>query len=699
MSLSQLGIGSFYRSGSHDLVGDFYRPCLTEATSYDRAVGYFTSTSLAAAAEGLRPFLDRPSARMRLIASPALTGEDAEAIAAGYELRGIIEGAIVRELVKPVPDPVRQRLELLTWLIANDRLDIRLAVVSNDAGVGIYHEKLGIFSDGFDTVVFTGSANESVSGLLANFESLEVFRSWEPGEVSRVTRRIDDFEELWTNRTTGLQVLGFPEACQEQLLNLYARSNGPASQPPGVDPDSPTGPWNLSIPADIELREYQKEAIDAWWQAGGRGIWEMATGTGKTITALAALSKLWEAAKTETSITAIVTVPYLPLADQWAEEVRRFGAEPILCCDSVAKWGALLDAAFAALRGQQRRITVLIVVNRTFCSSAFQDRLRTAPGTLVFVADEAHTAGAQQMSELLPTGATFRLGLSATPDRYLDPDGTSAIRSFFGPSVYQLGLKEAIELGALVPYDYFPLVVELSEEEHEEYVELTLKIAAAMGAQAGLDPDNLPGGLDLLLFKRARLVGSAQSKVEALREQITPYQYDTHSIVYCADRSGDPPQINQVLDLLGNELGMRVNTFTSEESPSQRREMLGRFSSENLQCLVAIRCLDEGIDIPATKRAFILASTQNPRQFIQRRGRVLRPAPGKSSAQIYDFLVSPPDLSDDPSLFALERRLVGRELTRALELCEAARNSGEALACLRPLRERFDLLSLIPGGP
>ena len=695
MGLRDLGITDHYRTGSQNLVRDFYQPCLGSARTYDRAVGYFTSTSLAAAADGLRPFFERSDSRMRLIASPALTDEDVKAVEAGYDLREVVRTAVDREIIRDVPDAVSQRLQLLTWLIAHGRLELKLAIVRNGQRVGIYHEKLGVFSDIKDSIVFTGSANESASGLLANFESVEVFRSWRDGESTRVERQVRDFETLWSNQTPGLSVLEFPDASRQQLLSRYEPSTEAAVA--FVETDESFSSDGLRIPASLELRPYQKSAIRAWWDADGRGIWEMATGTGKTITALAAIAKLWEASREDRSLLVIVTVPYQHLADQWATEAKQFGANPILAYEGQAKWSGQLDAALAAMSGDQRRLTLVIAVNATFCSEAFQERLRLVPRGLCLVSDEVHSTGSKQMRELLPEPAEFRLGLSATPDRHLDLEGTEALRSYFGDSVFELGLKKAIELGALVPYRYFPIIVELTEDEHEEYVELTKKIAKALAPIADLDPDNAPSGVDLLLFKRARLVGSASKKVQALHAAISPHRNETHTLIYCSDRTGDDPQLNQVLALLGKQLGIRVNTFTAEEDRAARKSLLDRFTNGELQALAAIRCLDEGVDVPATKRAFILASSQNPRQFIQRRGRVLRRSPGKTSADIFDFLVSPPDLSDDPAVFNLERKLVGRELLRAVELCDAATNSAEALSKLRSLRRRYDLLSMMPG--
>jgi len=703
MELRSLDLAPYYRTGANDLVSDFYRPCLSVAQRYDRAVGYFTSSSLAAAASGLMPFIARDQTMMRLVASPALTDEDADAIRAGYELREVIENAIRRELEVDIPDATSQRLELLTWLIAHNRLEIKLAVVWDKGRTGIYHEKLGIFYDTRDSVVFTGSANESASGLLANFESIEVFRSWVDGEGDRVERRIVDFENLWSNSTKGLDVLEFPEACRRQLLQRYASTAGGSfTRLPDVDTEASKciDDEMLKLPPSIELRDYQKDAIRSWWENNGRGILEMATGTGKTITALTAASAVWEACREEDkSLLVIITAPYKHLAEQWADEVRRFGADPIVAYDSAAKWAAEFDLAIAGASYGRGRLVVVIAVNRTFCGLDFQSRLGLANCTKMFIADEVHTTGSTVMRSLLPDSMTFRLGLSATPDRYMDSDGTDALRNYFGPTTYRLGLKDAISIGALVPYRYYPIVIELTDDEHAEYVELTEKISKLVGPSRDLDFDDPPPALDLLLFRRSRLIGSATNKVPALRKVIERFKNESHMLVYCADRVGDDPQLDQVLRMLGRDLGMRVNTFTADEDQALRSTRLNRFASGDLQALVAMRCLDEGVDVPATRRAFILASSQNPRQFIQRRGRVLRKAPGKTEAEIYDFIVSPPDFTDDPALYEVERRLVGKELVRAAELCDAALNPIEALSVLRPLRVRYDLLSMTAPVP
>ena len=530
---------------------------------------------------------------------------------------------------------------------------------------------------------------------MANFESLEVFRSWNDGESERVQRRADDFEDLWQDQTYGLRVLSFPDASKERLLERYEPSLL------GIESDW-HDPGNLigepSIPSTVDLRGYQKEAIHAWWDCNGRGLWEMATGTGKTFTALAALSKLWEAIRDKESLVVVVTVPFQHLADQWSAEAKKFGFSPIQAYEGQARWTERFEAESARANSRSGHLVFIVSVNATFSGSPFRDRLAQVRCALAIVADEAHTAGSKQMLEALPAGANYRLGLSATPDRHMDEAGTAGLRAYFGETVYELGLKQAISLGALVPYRYYPITVELTDEELDAYVEISRKIIAAGFSESDLDPDASGSALELLLFQRARLVGSAANKVSALKKAIEPYRSEPFSLVYCSDRndSSPLPQLEQVVQLLGRDFGMTVNTFTAEEDRTVRQDLLERFSSGDLQALVAIRCLDEGVDVPATRRAFILASSQNPRQFVQRRGRVLRRADGKDQAEIFDFLVSPPDLSDDPSIFKMERQLVGRELTRAMELAGASLNPAASLEALRPLRERYDLLSIVP---
>lgn len=327
--LSELDLLPAYRSGRNSLISEFYVPCLSVCKRYDRAVGFFTSTSLSAAAKGLSRLI-RNGGTMRLIASPSLSEEDAAAIKEGYRKREqIYERALLRELddQKITDDMTKQRLGFLAWLIQEGRIDIKIAVVEDEHGVGVYHEKIGVFHDSQgESVAFTGSANESSSGLVSNFESIHVFRSWLPEDFDRAKLIRQDFDDLWENLTPGLKLYPFPEAVKKQLLKLRP-VQAPTLEPEEVQEEiAPAGPPPLSlgtpdIPKSIEVRQYQRDAVQKWFLNKGRGIFQMATGTGKTITALALMTQLFRAMKKERRpLTVFVLCPYKHLVSQWAEE-------------------------------------------------------------------------------------------------------------------------------------------------------------------------------------------------------------------------------------------------------------------------------------------------------------------------------------------------------------------------------------------
>jgi DNA phosphorothioation system restriction enzyme len=705
--LSRLVLQPEYRSDHDRPVHDFYIPCLEESSLYRRAVGYFTSEGLALASKGLAVFL-RQEGTVRLIASPVLLPEDIAAIEQGHVAR---EDALGRALLRPLlpldQAVAKQRLSVLAWLIAEGRLEIRLAVRCNAQGRmthGIYHEKIGVFSDDrSNAVAFTGSANETVGGLVSNFESIDVFVSWDD-PFGRVARKISNFERLWSNSTPGLVVLSFPDAVRERLLELRTPSR-PVHDVDVVDAEDDVElaeemrkPSVPQTPPDLYLREYQKDAIRAWFDQRGRGLFKMATGTGKTITALSLMTTLWEHLPEQgNALVVVIICPYRHLVTQWAEECARFNIFPLKCFESKARWAKDFDADLLAMQYGQLRFFPIVTTNSTFSSSAFQERLQRIENRLLIIADEVHNLGSSAFRHLLPDHAEYRLGLSATPERWYDEAGTEELLQYFGNVVFEYGLEQAITGGALTPYNYYPIVVELTAEESDEYVELSKAIAQRF-AQNG---DEANEGLKYLLLKRARLLANARNKLDALRQVVEPLRGTTHNLFYCGDgrveydpEGGDLKQLEAVVRLLGKEQGMRVDSYTADTYLNDRDRLRQEFAAGDLQGLVAIRCLDEGVDIPETRRAFILASSTNPKQFIQRRGRILRRAKGKELAEVYDFVVVPPLDLDDEETFNIDRRLLKRELQRFVEFARLARNAGQASAVLLPLKDKYHLLDV-----
>lgn len=682
MSLRELTLRSEYRSDGADLVADFYTPCLRHATRYWRAVGYFTSGGLALYAKGLATFIRR-SGKMRLVTGPCLAKDDIEAIQRGYETRNAQFLAEFSE--SEFQTAARDRLALLTWLIAHGHLDIKIACTADANEINpraIYHEKLGIFLDDTDNAVaFAGSLNETVGGLLSNFESIDVYLSSEDTQ-QRVQQKVDNFKRLWDNATDRLKVVDFPTALTEELLSpQLVYDTTPSPDPPVV-----VEPEEAYLPRSLVLRAYQHEAIDAWFANGCRGLWEMATGTGKTITALAALAKLKEE---KAPLFVLIACPYKHLVDQWRKEAEQFGFEPIVAYESSVRWVPQFNTALVRYNWQVCDVVCAITTHSTFIADTMQKLLSKLKRAAVFVADEVHHLGATQSRQKLPEVFDYRLGLSATPNRWFDNEGTAALKRYFRETVYEFSLRKAIEEGCLCPYCYYPHLVELTDEELDEYKNLTDRIAR-LYRHANTDEPN--EALERLLIKRATLLNKAENKLQVLEQLLEDRNEPLHhALFYYA-----PGQIDSVLPML-TDLGLRIAKFTAEESTTERRELLEMFASGHLQALVAMKCLDEGVDVPSTQTAYILASSSNPREFIQRRGRILRKAPGKEHAEIHDLVAVPPQAYRQyPSAtFAAERKIVARELKRFNEFAGMALNKFEARDTIWELVEDYDLMGTV----
>ena len=671
--------------------------CLTESVEYWRAVGYFTSHGLALAAKGLPTFVSN-GGRMKLVASPLLEPEDIEAFRRGYESRErMLEISVGRHLddetIEALPDISRRRLECIAWLIGEGRLDIKLAVPSLELlgyGHTLYHEKIGVFFDQEENAVaFAGSSNETVGGLLTNFEALEVYVSWDDPH-GRVSRKVDNFQRLWRNHTPRLTVLDFPEAAKRQLLRLRP------AQPPSEDPET-QGKTVFEIklqdssislpdlPSDIELRPYQMDACEAWFHHGGQGMLAMATGSGKTITSLATTIKLL---KERERLFVVVACPFQHLVDQWAEDAERFGFKPLRAYESRHTWESIVNSRILDYNLGNRSHVMVISTHTTLAGDVMQASLARLSGPSLLIADEAHHLGAEVGRRSLPTQFQYRMGLSATPDRWFDDEGTKALHDYFGDTIFEFTLAEAIAQGFLSEYYYYPHLVELTDDELEEYEQLTRRIARLFDSTGGIKEDSL---LEYLLRQRADILNRAENKLGTLAKLVGSEENINHALFYCV-----PGQKDQVLSLLGNRLGLRVSQFTVEESTEERGRLLTEFAQGRLQGLVAIRCLDEGVDVPSTEVAYILASTSNPREFIQRRGRILRKAPGKECAVLHDLIAVPSlgNSSRPPSreTFNFERRILRRELARFREFADASLNRFQATEIIWNHARAYNLL-------
>lgn len=653
--LSALTLDAHYRTGGKDPVSGFYKPCLDAAVLYDRAVGYFRSSVFAIIGHHFLDFARR-GGKARFICSPSITEDDARAITLGYVQREeVLELAISRDIDALLSDPAEMyHAKLLATFIKYGALDIKFAIRSE--GNGIYHEKIGIFDDGQGhQVSFLGSANETWNAWHAegNHESIEVFSSWLLADESRVQSHRNIFNLLWNGKTPGIYTIDFPEAHHRRLLTAAA---------PSLDAKE-IEPIQATKSKQRRLLPHQATAIDLWNKAGRRGVFEHATGSGKTFTAIEAIKK-----HLATGEPAIVLVPSQLLLEQWKKEILEEipDASILMAGGGHIKWSARgrLRSHTSPALGMNR---VVIATMQTASTEAFINGLIQGDHLLI-VADEIHQIGSPKNSLALAIRSGASLGLSATPIRYGDPVGTQRIFDRFG-SVIQpaITLQDAITAGRLVNYEYFPHIVYLSDNESELWKKFTKQIRFELAKTQKEDGNGrLTEKAKMLLIQRSRIAKKARAKTGLAAGVIKKeFQEGQSWLVYCEDST----QLDEMLSKLRDEGFSPLEYYSN--MLGDKVEALNWFKRFG-GILVSIKCLDEGIDIPAVSHAFILASSQNPRQFIQRRGRVLRKSPGKDLAVIHDAIVVPLNQESESEQISLLKA----ELIRALEFADSALNKG-----------------------
>jgi superfamily II DNA or RNA helicase len=651
--LRSLKLQRVYRThyGTNPISG-FFRPCLEVSTSYDRAVGYFTSASLRDLQDGLNSLVAR-GGKIRLITSPHLNKDDIHEIETGYRLREtILNDALVREL-QDLQSSSGHELGYLGRLIRDGHLDLRVAYMRGEA---LYHEKIGFFVDEFgNRVYFNGSNNATDGGQRKNLESFTVMYSWniDQDQKSVIEEERNYFEILWASRLDNVSVAPLSEV-PRSILERCARELPPDWEPPRTEDtthDAPmTTPPSPPVEPPLRLRPYQTNAIAAWLDTPnpGRGILKMATGTGKTITAVGAIEELRKRKlSSDEPLLVVITAPLKTLVEQWADALARWS--PLCCFETAKDWYDQATKRIQELKLNIRTTLVMITTETTFSLEHLPKVLRNRGPEIkmLFIADEVHGYGSRTMRTRLPQDAEFRLGLSATPESKRQEE-TDALLSYFGAIDFTYSLSDAIRDGFLSRYTYTALFAELSTEELREYGKYSGLIAALLAKHGGyLDPSN-PDFEKIMSHSRKRdaVISQSDSKTAEFESQFRLRKDQYFQLVYCAEGTSplkDVPQFDQVKDFLGNQLGVTLHDFVSDTPRALRRRILDDFGEgTSYQVLVAKRCLDEGVDIPDARTAYLLASTDDPRQWTQRRGRILRlPRRGEKTAEIIDIVVLP----------------------------------------------------------
>ena len=665
-------------------------PALAATKSLRVMMGYFSSSSFAEIAPGLATFLRNTNAPFEMVISPFFTDVDFETLIRDEEELARYAQEVFLVSVPDEDALTRHTLECLAWLITQGRLVLKLAVMRE----ALFHPKVWLFHDGVHRAALHGSTNLTMSGLSRNREQLTLSRDWKGEEaVFHIERLQQEFDTLWSGGDEGCVVLPLPEAIEKKVIERYKTKDMPdesmldnlwkkAYDVEVVAEPEVAASTALQVPSKLNYESgdfaHQGEAVKAWEVSGRRGILEMATGSGKTITSMIGAARLQDEVG---KILVVVSAPYRPLIAQWCEEIREFSVHPINLADAggpEARNGEIRQAG-RRLRMGHSQAEVLVVSNDTLCTEAFIRTLSGVKAHKLLIADECHNLGAATFSGNPPDIFDSRLGLSATPVRQYDEEGTEALIDYFGEMCFSFSLEKAIG-NCLTEYDYHVHFVELTSDEMRDWSVLTDQIASQTWK---LEVGANDSYLENLLRQRRLILETADGKIEVLAGLLDsegPREL-RYTLIYATDK--EPEHLEEANRLLERR-GVLFHQLTQEETRNSKttKRILSAFQEGMIQVLTAKRVLDEGVNIPQIKLAFILASTTVRRQWVQRRGRLLRKcsAIGKTHAVIHDFVVLPPGASSATveELDRDARRLVRSELDRVWEFARLSRNGPTA---------------------
>lgn len=731
----------------------FFSECLCNSTQFDLMLGFFSSSAINVLSDGFASFL-YGGGRMRLIINDILTEQDRNAISTGTNIEDIpfFDIADIENLKNTLSERDAHFFDCLAWLIRNNRLEIK--IITPKDSIGISHTKSGVFFDGVNIVAFDGSCNFSRTALVNNIESLTVSCGWDGDiEIAKIDNLKYDFESVFQGQNKNVIYVEvdsvktrltntFEDKSLSDLLNDEYRilqndlknKSLPKNVIKALDKaknrvetaieklrkqkyeviDDSSVLSEPLFPYETGPRDYQKNAFESWKNNKQKGLFAMATGTGKTITSLNCLLEIY---KRLGYYKAMILVPTITLVDQWEVECKKFNFDNIIkVCSKTRNWkSSIANLRMLEMSNADEKLSYIIIATyASFVrSNIFLELNKFPKQKLLLIADEAHNMGSGQIiNRLNEIPYLRRIGLSATPERQYDESGNQRLMDFFGCKdnyTFEYSMAEAIEKEALCRYYYYPHIVKLTELEMMEYVELSKKIVKIMSFK---DTDSQEMSKRLLL-KRKRIIHKAENKKDVFRQIIKTQMQEKgnlkYTLVYVPE--GNKPDDNQadVFDTtdtlptdedtahlideytrIVRDSGSHivVRQFTSDSK--DRETMLKDFSNGSIDVLTSMKCLDEGVDVPRAELAIFCASTGNPRQFIQRRGRVLRAHKDKHTATIHDLIVVP-DNCFESECYDLERSLVKSELLRVRDFAVLSENLNDTDKELEDVLNHYNL--------
>lgn len=711
----------------------FFNDGLKNSTEFDLKLGYFSSAAISVLAEGFATFISR-GGYMRLIINHIVSKKDKEAITDGV-MGNIIDCTDLSNfqyLKTTFNEYQEQFFRCLAYMISQKRIDIR--IIKPRGQKGIAHTKTGQFRDGDSITAFTGSANFTISGLFNNIENISIDRSDSIDVMvqKRIAKQRKDFDAIMSGEKKGIEYLS-PKDLVEAISTNYGNSDieelldverklkevKRSDRPVATTAQEELTVALPSFPYD-KPRDYQMQAFENWKNNGQQGLFAMATGTGKTITSLNCLLEIY---KRNGYYKAIILVPTITLVNQWEKECWKFNFGNIIKVYSKnAEWRSKIELLQMAEKYRKpNEPTQNFIIISTYASFARENVFSILNSferaKVLLIADEAHNMGSPSILKRLGTiNYLRRIGLSATPERQFDEDTNKKLYRFFGAEekfTFEYSMEEAIQKGVLCRYYYYPHLVKLTDEEMANYVELSEKISKYFNYNSGefdMKDEILMG----LLLARKRIIHKAANKLDAFKK-IIEERYEKngnlkYSLIYVpegnkpdyfpeadlfdkAEQVADDAVSDHLIDIY-TEAVMRVDKYITVRKfisgQKDRDEILADFAKGKLQVLTSMKCLDEGVDVPRSELAIFCASTGNPRQFIQRRGRVLRKHPDKYMAEIHDLVVAP-EVSATSASYKMEQLLLKGELMRVKNFSMLSENPSYSQMELKAVMEHYGL--------
>lgn len=717
-----------YKTGSENEPLQFYLDGLANSNEFNLLLGYFSSSAINLLSVGFATFISK-GGKMKMVINHLLSAKDKEAISRvednPNEIR-VFDLTDIVSLGRVLDEYDTHFFECLAYLIAEKRIEIKVIKPKN--GKGIAHYKSGVFSDGQDAVGYQASCNFTYYGLSENIEQLEAFLSWENGRSNKLIKKqlklIDDYfaekdEDVEYIPVSDIEVVLKDRFGKKDINELLVQEEQLLRKKQSLISNPKLKKTITKLFSEIEIirrtpkfpysegpREYQINAYNSWVANNYKGMFAMATGTGKTITSLNCL--LNEYKKTGV-YRAIITVPTTALVEQWKKECAKFNFKNIITVSSKENW----DKNLAFFNTASKLIDTSYIVIVTYASlprPKFQSYFTQLPKDTILIADETHNLGSQGLLRLLQNiHLEKRIGLSATPHRKFDEAGNQAIQEFFNdepPYIVSYSMEEALKIGWLCKYTYQPHIVKLTDPEMEKYKELSLQLLRMGLFDKETGNFRSTPEIEKKLLERKRIIHKATNKLEVfkaiLRSEFDKRKNLKYTLVYVpegveskfdeTDFSVETEDENRLINeytraVSQTDDSVMVKQFTA--SSSNREEILKNFEQSNIHVLTSMKCLDEGVDVPRSELAIFCASTGNPRQFIQRRGRVLRLHKDKIHATIHDLVVVP-EVSDE-STFEMEKGLVKKELERVVDFANLAMNKTDTYETLKSILDYYNL--------